>query len=119
MSFVFFQSLIPAYVIERLFWEERGITVQEVVYTEVIFAVTIVLLEIPSGIVADKWGRKNMILLSSVLEAIMFFLLINSTEFWHFAIAIFLSGIAGSANSGAENALLYDSLLLSKKREII
>lgn len=113
----FFQSLIPAYVIERLFWEERGITVQEVVYTEVIFAVTIVLLEIPSGIVADKWGRKNMILLSSVLEAIMFFLLINSTEFWHFAIAIFLSGLAGSANSGAENALLYDSLLLSKKEK--
>lgn len=31
----FFQSLIPAYVIERLFWEARGMTIQQVVYTEI------------------------------------------------------------------------------------
>ena len=36
----FFSSLIPAYVIERLFWEERGMTIQMVVYTEIIYALT-------------------------------------------------------------------------------
>ncbi|MBM7586297.1 MFS family permease [Bacillus pakistanensis] len=108
-----FQSLIPAYVIERLFWEQRGMTIQMVVYTEIIFAITIVLLEVPSGIIADKWGRKNMILLGAFLEGGMFLILIFATEFWHFAAAIFLSGIANSASRGAENALLYDSLLLN------
>ncbi|WP_245596731.1 hypothetical protein [Shimazuella kribbensis] len=34
--FCFFQGLIPAYVIERLFWEHRGMTVIQVVYTEII-----------------------------------------------------------------------------------
>ncbi|MCP3741727.1 MFS transporter [Rossellomorea sp. BNER] len=109
----FFQSLIPAYVIERLFWEQRGMTIQMVVYTEIIFAITVVLLEVPSGIIADKWGRKNMILLGAFLEGGMFLILIFATDFWHFAVAIFLSGIANSASSGAENALLYDSLLLN------
>ncbi|MGM7724334.1 MFS transporter [Metabacillus sp. Hm71] len=114
----FFQSLIPAYVIERLFWEERGMTIQMVVYTEIIFAITVFFLEVPSGIMADKWGRKNMILVGSLLEACMFLILIFATEFWHFAAAIFLSGIARSACSGAENALLYDSLLVNGKERL-
>jgi MFS family permease len=107
----FFYNLIPAYVIERLFWEQRGMTIQMVVYTEIIFAITVVLLEVPTGIIADKWGRKKMIVLSALLECFMFLILVFATEFWHFAVAIFLAGIARSASSGSENALLYDSLL--------
>jgi MFS family permease len=113
----FFQSLIPAYVIERLFWEQRGMTIQMVVYTEIIYAITIVLLEVPTGIIADKWSRKNMLVLSSILEGCMFLILVFATEFWHFAIAIFISGIARSTSSGSENALLYDSLLLNGKEQ--
>lgn len=41
----FFHSLIPAYVIERLYWEQKGMTIQDVVYTEILYAVTIVLLD--------------------------------------------------------------------------
>jgi MFS family permease len=107
----FFYNLIPAYVIERLFWEQRGMTIQMVVYTEIIFAITVVLLEVPTGIIADKWGRKKMIVLSTLLECFMFLILVFATEFWHFAAAIFLAGIARSASSGSENAMLYDSLL--------
>lgn len=32
-------------------------TIQMVVYTEIIYAMTVVLLEIPTGIIADKWGN--------------------------------------------------------------
>lgn len=106
----FFSSLIPAYVIERLFWEERGMTVPMVVMTEILYAVTIVLLEVPSGILADKSGRKRMIVLSAFLGCLEFLILVFATQFWHFALVVFLAAIARSASSGAENALLYDSL---------
>lgn len=111
----FFSSLIPAYVIERLFWEERGMTIQMVVYTEIIYALTIVLLEVPTGIMADKWGRKRMLVLSAMLGCSEFIILIFATEFWHFALVVFLAGISRSTSSGSENALLYDSLLLHGK----
>ncbi|MBN3546851.1 MFS transporter [Fictibacillus barbaricus] len=117
MSFVFFYNLIPAYVIERLFWEQRGMSIQMVVYTEIIFAITVVLLEVPTGIIADKWGRKKMVVLSALLECCMFLILVFATEFWHFAIAIFLAGIARTSSSGSENALLYDSLLQDNKEQ--
>ncbi|SEC24625.1 MFS transporter [Paenibacillus sp. GP183] len=111
----FFSNLIPAYVIERLYWEERGMTIQMVVYTEIIFAITIVLLEIPTGIIADKWGRKQMMILSALMGCCEFVILLLATEFWHFALVVFLAAIGRSASSGAENALLYDSLLSAGK----
>jgi MFS family permease len=111
----FFSSLIPAYVIERLFWEERGMTIQMVVFTEIIYALTIVLLEIPTGIMADKWGRKRMLVLSALLRCSEFLILLYATEFWHFAMVVFLAGVSRSASSGSENALLYDSLLQQGK----
>jgi MFS family permease len=116
-AYRFLQSLVPAYVIERLFWEQRGMTIQMVVYTEIIYAVTIVLLEIPTGIIADKWSRKNMIVISAILGCCEFLILLFATEFWHFAVVVFLAGVARSVSSGSENALIYDSLLLSDQEE--
>jgi predicted MFS family arabinose efflux permease len=108
--FRFFSNLIPAYVIERLFWEERGMTIQLVVYTEIIFALTVVLLEIPTGVMSDRWGRKNMLILSAVLGCCEFLFLLFANRFWHFAGIVFLAGIARSLSSGSEDALLYESL---------
>ncbi|MBW7477312.1 MFS transporter [Paenibacillus oenotherae] len=113
----FFYHLIPAYVIERLFWEERGMTIQMVVYTEIIFAATVVMAEVPTGIIADKWGRKQMIVLAALLGCFEFLILVFATEFWHFALVVFLAAIGSSASSGAENALLYDSLLAEGKEK--
>jgi len=104
------QSLIPAYVIERLFWESRGMTIQEVVYTEILYAVTILLSEVPTGILADRFGRKKLIVLAAALGCLEFLILIYAQTFWHFAAVVVLAGVATAASSGAENALLYDSL---------
>ncbi|MGG4033877.1 MFS transporter [Paenibacillus cisolokensis] len=114
-AFRFFSSLIPAYVIERLFWEERGMTIQMVVYAEIIYALTIVLLEVPTGMMADRWGRKRMMVASALLGCSEFVILLFATEFWHFAVVVFLAGIGRSASSGTENALLYDTLQLQGK----
>nr|WP_028608860.1 MFS transporter [Paenibacillus harenae] len=113
--FRFFSSLIPAYVIERLYWEERGMTIQMVVYAEIIYAVTIVLLEVPTGMIADRWSRKRMLVISALLGCAEFLILLFATEFWHFALVVFLAGISRSASSGSENALLYDTLMLQGK----
>ncbi|RWZ55128.1 MFS transporter [Halobacillus fulvus] len=103
-------SFIPAYVIERLFWEMRGMTVSMVVYTEILYAVTIIVMEIPTGVLADKWGRKPMLVVAAGLGCLEFTILLYATEFWHFASAVFFAAIATAASSGAVHALLYESL---------
>ena len=113
--FRLFQALILAYVIERLFWHARGMTVQMVVYCEIIFAATVILCEIPSGILADKFGRKRMLVLDGMLSVLEIGILLFATNFWMFGLAVFLSGIGKALSSGSENALLYDSLLAENR----
>ena len=112
----FFHSLIPAYVIERLFWQERGMDIQMVVYVEIIYALTVTVCEIPSGILADKFGRKRLLSIYNAFAAIELILLLFAHSFWQFAIAIFFAGVGKAFSSGSENALLYDSLLHEGKQ---
>lgn len=107
----FFHALIPAYVIERLFWQLRGMNVMMVVYCEIIYAVTVAALEIPSGVLADRLGRKRMLCVSAALSAAEMAMILFAYSFWQFALAVFLAGIGKAVCSGSENALLYDSLL--------
>ncbi|MCL2494607.1 MAG: MFS transporter [Oscillospiraceae bacterium] len=112
-----FQALIPAYVIERLFWQARGVGVQGVVWCEIIYAVTVTLLEIPSGILADRFGRKRMLLLGCLLDAAEMVILLFARSFWAFGLAVFLAGVGRALSSGSGSALLYDSLLAAGKQD--
>ena len=112
-----FHSLIPAYVIERLFWQARGAGVQQVIYCEIIYALTVTLLEVPSGVLADRFGRKRMLLVCGVLDVAELVILLFARDFWVFALAVFLAGVGRALSSGSGNALLYDSLLADGRQE--
>ncbi|MDZ5710785.1 MFS transporter [Jeotgalibacillus haloalkalitolerans] len=113
----FFFSLIPAYVIERLFWEMRGMSVLDVVLTEVIFGAVMLLMEVPSGVLADRIGRKPLIVTGVLFEGLMFAILLTADSFWQFGLAIAFAAAGAALLSGAENALLYDSLAAVNREE--
>jgi len=113
----FFNALIPAYVIERLFWQERGLGVQAVVYCEIIYALTVTVLEIPSGMMADIFGRKKLLSVCKVIDVLEFVLLLFAHGFFQFAFIVFLSGVGKALSSGSANALLYDSLLNAGRQD--
>ncbi len=75
-----------------------------------VFSATIMLLEIPSGILADRIGKKKTLLISRFLYLIEVVLLAFTNGFLIFLIAKILSGIAVSLTSGTSQALLYDSV---------
>jgi len=113
---MFFRKLMFAYAIERLFALERGMTVQLLVYTEIIYALTIVILGVLSGILADKFGRKRLIVLGALFTCFEFGVLIFAQGFWLFGISALIAGFGGAFKSGTWNALLYDSLLSCGKQ---
>lgn len=103
-------------MIERLFWEQRGMTVLMVVLCEIIYAVSIVIFEIPTGVFADKFGRKKLLVFGAVLSMFEFIILLFAYHFWTFAMVVILAGISSACTSGALNALLYDSLVTVNKQ---
>ncbi len=81
-----------------------------------VWAVSIVLLEVPSGALADRIGRRKMIILASWLMlaemAVIAFVPLGSASlvFAAWIINRILSGAAEAAASGADEALAYDSI---------
>jgi len=100
-----------------LFYEENGLELRHVFILQAIYSVSIVALEIPSGYLADAWGRKYTLVLGSILGFFGFLTYSFSYGFTGFLIAEIILGIGQSLISGADSALLYDSLLESGKKE--
>lgn len=87
----------------------KGLSMTEVMQTQALFALTVAICEVPSGYLADIWGRKPTLLLGSLLMAASFAWLTQSESFIDFLIYEFLIGTGVSLCSGADLALLYDT----------
>ncbi len=100
-----------------LFYQENGLSMQDVLTLKGIYSVAVVALEIPSGYIADVWGRKKSLILGSILGCLGFVVYSFSSGFSGFLIAELILGIGSSFISGSDSAMLYDSLLKMKKEK--
>jgi MFS family permease len=114
-------SFLSALRFDRALWMlylvERGLNMSQVGLIESLFHVVIVLFEVPTGMVADLYGRKRSLLIGSLLSLFYALLMMIGGHFFVFTLAFALAGLAGTFRSGADNALLYDTLLYSGKKE--
>ncbi len=93
-----------------LFYLDNGMSTEKFLVLKSIYSIAIVVMEIPSGYFADVWGRKNTLLLGSILGATGFLVYSFSFTFLGFILAEIVLGIGHSFVSGADSAMLYDSL---------
>ncbi|MCE4565200.1 MFS transporter [Maribellus sp. CM-23] len=100
-----------------LFYTDNGMGMHEIFVLKAIYSVAIVAMEIPSGWMADVWGRKKTLILGSILGSAGFLVYSFSYGFWAFVIAEIILGIGHSFVSGADSALLYDSLKADNKTD--
>lgn len=98
-----------------LFYQDNGMNMQEIFTLKAIYSVAIVAMEVPSGWMADVWGRKKTLFFGSLLGASGFLLYSFSFGFWAFAVAEIVLGVGHAFVSGADSAMLYDSLKASGK----
>ncbi|MDD4290133.1 MAG: MFS transporter [Patescibacteria group bacterium] len=74
------------------------------------FTICIFLLEVPTGAIADYFGRKTSIVLSCIFLILGPALYASFANFYLFFVAEFLFALGVALSSGAEEALIYDSL---------
>lgn len=94
-----------------LFYKDNGLDMSQVFILQAIYSISIVALEIPSGYFADVLGRKNSILAGAILGFLGFFIYSFSYSFIGFVFAEIILGFGQSMISGADSALLYDTLI--------
>lgn len=93
----------------------KGLSFTEIMLLQSISAVAVVIFEVPTGAVADMIGRKESILLYSILCGLSLFIYIWGKSFMVFAIAEITFSLGASFKSGADSAIIYDSLKHMKK----
>jgi MFS family permease len=99
-----------------LFFQEHGLTLTEVMLLQAIYSLSVALFEIPSGYIADIFGRKQTIVFSTIFSFIGFLVFSFYGGFYAFALAQVLVGIGGSLMSGSDSAIIYDTLLETKSK---
>ena len=106
----FLSTFILYYICDTLFSIERGLTSNQYIsFVGIAFGVSL-LFEIPFGIIADKYNKKLLLLISNVLFIICTIIFINSYNYFTFLIAIIINAINNSLSSGIINSILYESI---------
>lgn len=115
--YIVFSGALLIWPIEILFMQEKGLSYTEIMLIESLASVMQLILEIPSGMVADKIGCKKTVLSGLLCEIFAYVVLIFANGFEVcVAYSIFLA-LGYSLISGAETALIYESHLEIKRKD--
>lgn len=121
--FVWFRLLFNCrfyYPVYTILFLDFGLNLTQFAALNVAWALSIVLLEVPSGALADVIGRRNLVVLSAVLMVLEMLVFASLPVggpwvFWVFLVNRVISGAAEAFSSGADEALAYDSIAESER----
>src|SRR6185437_12027312 len=90
-------------------WQlSRGLTLGQASLIEAAALATRFLLDVPTGHLSDRLGRKPVLVSASLFFGLGYFTLSQAHSFFWFLIAALLSALGFSLMSGSEEALIYE-----------
>ncbi len=112
----FLSDCLPIYALYTILFREKGLSVTEISLLLSFWSLTELLLELPSGILADRWNRRHMLCVATALKAACYVVWCLFDTFSMFGLGFLFWGVAGAFTSGTEEGLVYDNLR-SENRE--
>ena len=122
-TFIIYRILFRArfyYPVFTLLFLDFGLSLSQFAILNSVWALTIVVFEIPLGGLADTIGRRKIVILSAILLNIELLVWLfapihgGDTLFMFFLVNRIISGLCEAASSGADEALVYNSLKKAK-----
>jgi MFS family permease len=90
----------------------RGFSLVQIGFAETIFHITSLICEIPSGMLADVYGRKKMLVISRIMAILGDIIMFLSTDFFLVCLSMPFHALSYNFASGSGDALAYDSMKL-------
>ncbi|HXH23069.1 MAG TPA: MFS transporter [Dehalococcoidia bacterium] len=104
------QLWIPIWIV--YLQEQRGLSLTEITFLDMPFFLTQMLAEVPTGALADRYGRKISLLLGGVTLTVAVFVFGIADNYALILISYVFWGVGMGLQSGADQAFLFDSLKL-------
>jgi len=101
------EFMLPIFVIFLL---DNNLSLTQILILQAAYAVALLVLEIPTGAFADRYGRKKSIIISSIIVFAACIIYASGRSFTGFFMAEILWAVGASFWSGADTAFLYDTL---------
>jgi MFS family permease len=98
---------VPIWVV---FLQGKGLSLTQIGLLEAFAWVLTAAVEVPTGAIADRWGRKTSIAVGSLVYSAAMFLILADALSPAFLLGYALWNSSFAFVSGADSALLYDSL---------
>ncbi len=103
-----FQLWWPIWVIYLT--DYRGFSLTQVGTLEAIFWVVIIFSQLPTGLIADRFGRKTSLMLAGAFTTAAILVFGIAANYWVVLVSYVVWGIGLTFASGADAALVFDSL---------
>jgi hypothetical protein len=105
------QGLMLWVPVEKLFQTQIGFDAASIAVMAAAYAAFVPLLEIPSGIIADRWSRTGILIISSVAAAASALLGGLSHSVPTYIGAALILGVYFALNSGTVDSVVYDTVI--------
>lgn len=102
-----------------LFYFARGLDETYILWVLLFWSSGVLLGEIPTGMFADRYGAKLSFIIGACISVVSHGMLIWAYEPWMFFASSLLSGFAVTFFSGADEALIYESLKESNEETMM
>lgn len=93
-----------------LYFQQSLFTVTNVALIYSVQAISSTILEVPTGAIADLFGRKRTLFLSNLIYILGLIVLYFGNSLPMFILFAVLSALSGALSSGTDDALMYDTL---------
>ncbi len=106
----FFSALYFYSHVGTLYLQSRGLNLTQVNSITAVIVATIFLTEVPTGVIADRIGRKRSVVVALLLQTVGEVWYIFASTYEVFIIIAIVAGLGFAFSSGALESLVYDSL---------
>ncbi|SDQ90536.1 Major Facilitator Superfamily protein [Virgibacillus subterraneus] len=114
IRFIYIYIFVAQLFFDRALWviylNDKGLSMSEIGIVEALMHLSVVLLEIPTGIIADVYGRKVSLFIGNILSVGYGTFMLVGDSLSLFGLALMTLGTSITFQSGAEEALIYDTL---------
>lgn len=114
----FFEAMWFASPVWILYFISTGLNLEQIGILVSVLFITQAIFEIPSSVWADRYSRKNILIIGMVFWLIAQIIFFSVNSFIYFIFAVIFLGFSNSFASGTESAIVYDTLLnLGREKE--
>ncbi len=107
---IFLRDFVLIYPVYAIYMQGNGVTAAELGVLFTLWAGAALLFEVPSGALADRYPRRNVLVISGLVAALAFVIWIALPTFWGFAAGFIVWALGSSLVSGTSEAYLHDFL---------